>query len=99
MVPRRHQPSDKEIVQAVAAVPPPSAVPPDEPEIYPDGLLVVQRSHLSRDRPPEGVHVVYRKALVKWLERQPAMLDPGAVERIFAAARRSTTWQTAITRR
>lgn len=44
---------------------------------------------------PDGVHVVYRRALVKWLERQPELLDQGAVERIYEAARRSTTWQTA----
>lgn len=48
---------------------------------------------------PEGVHVVYRKALVRWLERQPELLDQGAVERIYEAARRSTTWQTATARR
>lgn len=48
---------------------------------------------------PEGVHVVYRKALVKWLERQPELLDEGAIERIYEAARRSTTWQTALPRR
>ena len=41
---------------------------------------------------PEGVHVVYRTALVKWLERQPELLDQRAIERIYEAARRSTTW-------
>ncbi|MBX9245827.1 NERD domain-containing protein [Actinotalea ferrariae] len=48
---------------------------------------------------PEGVHVVYRKALVKWLQRQPEQLDEATVERIYVAARRSTTWQTATAQR
>jgi hypothetical protein len=47
---------------------------------------------------PEGVHVIYREALAKWLERQPRLLDQSAVERIYEAARRSTTWQTTTTR-
>lgn len=41
---------------------------------------------------PEGAHVVYRRALAKWLGRQPELLEQDAVDRIFDAARRSTTW-------
>jgi len=41
---------------------------------------------------PEGAHVVYRRALAKWLGRQPELLEQDAVDRIFEVARRSTTW-------
>lgn len=45
--------------------------------------------------PPTGVHVVYRRALAKWLRERPAALPDDAVEQVFQAARRSTTWQPA----
>ena len=41
---------------------------------------------------PEGAHIVYRRALAKWLGRQPDLLEQGIVDRIFEVARRSTTW-------
>ena len=41
---------------------------------------------------PEGAHVVYRRALAKWLQRRPELLEQVVVDRIFEAARRSTTW-------
>lgn len=41
---------------------------------------------------PEGARVVYRKALARWLEAQPDVLGEDAVDRVFEAARRSTTW-------
>lgn len=42
---------------------------------------------------PEDVHVVYRMALARWLRDRPSVLTDARVEAIFAAARRSTTWQ------
>lgn len=44
--------------------------------------------------PPDGVHVVYRRALAQWLRQQPTVVPDADIARIFAAARRSTTWRT-----
>lgn len=41
---------------------------------------------------PVGVEVVNRMRLVKWLRARPESLDGRAVEVVFEAARRSTTW-------
>lgn len=40
----------------------------------------------------EGAEIVYRRRLVPWLRRQAETLQPDQVDRIFEAARRSTTW-------
>lgn len=42
---------------------------------------------------PEGARVVHRRRLVRWLRRQPAIFDELLIDRLFDAARRSTTWQ------
>jgi Nuclease-related domain len=42
---------------------------------------------------PADVHVVTRMRLARWLRARPVVLTDPQVEAIFAAARRSTTWQ------
>jgi len=42
--------------------------------------------------PPTDVHVVNRRALAEWLRERPAVLTDDAIDAVFAAARRSTTW-------
>ena len=42
---------------------------------------------------PEGAGAVHRRRLVSWLRRQPGVVDQTSVDRLFDAARRSTTWQ------
>ena len=43
---------------------------------------------------PDGVRVVPRFQLVRWLRRQPEVLDDVTIAAIYEAARRSTTWGT-----
>lgn len=43
--------------------------------------------------PPDEVYVIYRRALVSWLRGRPGVLSEVDVDRIYAAARRSTTWR------
>lgn len=48
--------------------------------------------------PPEEVHVIYRRALSEWLRGRPSVVTDADVDRIYAAARRSTTWRTSTNR-
>jgi len=41
---------------------------------------------------PEGVHVLNRYQLGRWLRRQPEVLDEATIAAVHEAARRSTTW-------
>lgn len=43
--------------------------------------------------PPEEVHVIYRRALTQWLRERPGVVSEVDIARIYAAARRSTTWR------
>ena len=56
-------------------------------------IIVVMASSLNVKAKPEGVEVVARKQIVKWLSRRPVTLTPEAVDRIFAQARRDVTWK------
>ncbi|WP_223147804.1 nuclease-related domain-containing protein [Actinotalea sp. JY-7885] len=57
------------------------------------GVVVpVGAADITIKKAPEGAHVVYRRAIGKWLERRPEVLDLEAIDRVFEAARRSTTW-------
>ncbi len=59
-----------------------------------DGVVVaVSAQDITIRTAPQGAHVVYRRALAKWLRRQPELLDEDVITAIFKAARRSTTWQ------
>ena len=42
---------------------------------------------------PNGVYVMNRMRLAKWLQTFPDLLDDASIERIYDAARRSTTWR------
>jgi hypothetical protein len=49
--------------------------------------------------PPRDVAVVNRARLVKWLTSQPEVLDPDVVDKLFGAARLSTTWHQVLSPR
>lgn len=57
------------------------------------GVVVVVNagSFTIRERPVD-VEVLYRRQLRNWLQQQRWVLDQATVERIFDAARRSSTW-------
>jgi hypothetical protein len=57
-------------------------------------IVVVNADSFTIREQPVGVDVLYRRQLRRWLEKQPVMLEPTAVERIFEVARRSATWAT-----
>jgi Nuclease-related domain len=44
-------------------------------------------------QPPVDVVVINRMRLVKWLQARPETLELAAIEAVFEAARRSTTWR------
>lgn len=54
-------------------------------------VIVNPRSFIIKEQPSD-VHVVNRRRVRRWLTAQPAVLDEADVERIFNAARRSSTW-------
>lgn len=56
-------------------------------------VIVVVGGAVGGDHQPKGVTVVPVKKLAKWLRHQPPLLRPGTVEKLYAIARRSTTWQ------
>jgi hypothetical protein len=58
------------------------------------GVVVpVGADDVTIKQPPADVFVVNRMALAEWLRRRPPVLEDAAVEAIFEAARRSTTWR------
>ena len=56
-------------------------------------IIVVMASSMNVKAQPEGVEVVGRKRIAKWLSHRSVALTPEAVERIFDVARRDTTWR------
>ena len=56
-------------------------------------IIVVMASSMKVKAKPEGVEVVGRKLITKWLSSRPAVLTPDAVDRIFHHARRDLTWR------
>lgn len=59
-----------------------------------EGVIVAVRADaVTVKSPPDGVHVVPRIQVVRWLRRRTEVHSPAAVDAIYAAARRSTTWQ------
>ncbi len=61
-----------------------------------EGIVVpVGADGLVIKAPPRDAYVVNRMALAKWLRSRPELLDRDAVEAIYQAARRSTTWRPA----
>ena len=55
-------------------------------------IVFVDLEDITFKQMPSDVQVVTRMRLVRWLQSQPAVLDPAGVERILAAARQRTTW-------
>jgi hypothetical protein len=58
------------------------------------GVVVpVGADSLAIRNPPTDVHVVNRMGLVQWLRARAEEMDPAAVDAVYEAARRSTTWR------
>jgi hypothetical protein len=55
-------------------------------------VVIVGADDVRVARPPEGVEIIDRRHLLRWLTCQPHRLRSQHVEHIFAAARRSDTW-------
>jgi hypothetical protein len=55
-------------------------------------VVVVNADSFTIKEPPVDVKVLYRLQLRRWLREQSWVLDEASVERIFEAARRSSTW-------
>jgi hypothetical protein len=53
-------------------------------------IVCVNAERLTIKAPPNGVHILTRRGLRRWLRRQPERLAAG--EAIFDQARRSSTW-------
>ncbi len=58
-------------------------------------VIVVMADSLTVKEQPEGIHVLGRKKVAQWLSGEPMILEPDAVEAIYAVARRRQTWQPA----
>ena len=60
------------------------------------GVVVpVNAAEITVKTAPQDVTVVPRMQLHRWLRKQPVVLSDDQVEQVYAAARRSTTWQPA----
>lgn len=59
-------------------------------------IIVVVGADITRKADPDGVHVVYREALTRWLLKRPTRLTPETVDLVFAHARSSATWRQSI---
>ena len=56
-------------------------------------IVFVDLADFTVKQQPPDVHVINRRALLKYLRELPPILDPRAVEVIWANARWDTTWQ------
>jgi hypothetical protein len=61
--------------------------------VFCTGVVVVLADELTHKGHPEPVKVVGRKDIAGWLRRQPEALGSEQIATLYAAARRSTTWQ------
>ncbi len=55
-------------------------------------VIVVMANDLRIKGSPDGVTVIGRRRIAKWLVDQPPILTSGAVDEIYAVARRRSTW-------
>ena len=55
-------------------------------------VIVVMAEKLTIKAAPDGVHVVARRAIVKWLKARPPTLTPEGVAEIYQQARSTATW-------
>ena len=58
-----------------------------------EAVIVVMAEKLTIKAQPTDVHVVARKAIVKWLNSRPPTLTPEGVAEIYQQARSSATWK------
>jgi hypothetical protein len=66
-----------------------------ELRVHVEGLVVpVSAFDVTIKQPPDGVHVVPRMQLARWLLRHGDILTDTALDAVFDTARRSTTWRT-----
>jgi hypothetical protein len=56
-------------------------------------VIVVMAQSIKVKAKPEGVEVVGRKQITKWLSGRPPALTPEMVDRIYHHARRDITWR------
>ena len=56
-------------------------------------VIVVMAQSLTMKAKPDGVEVVGRKQITKWLSARPPVLTPEMVDRIYHHARRDITWR------
>jgi hypothetical protein len=63
--------------------------------VAPQPLIVVKGATrgFTVKAQPQGVRVLGSRQVKRWLKRRPPVLGPETVERIYEAARRSTTWR------
>ncbi len=55
-------------------------------------IIVVVGADITRKADPEGVHVVPREGLKRWLSKRPECLSADAVDAVFERARWDSTW-------
>ena len=58
-----------------------------------DPVIVVMAEKLTIKAPPDGVYVVARRAIVKWLKARPPTLTPEGVAEVYQQARSTATWK------
>lgn len=56
-------------------------------------IVFVDFDRFTAKQMPPDVHVTTRRRLAAWLRGLPVVLDDDGVEAIYAAARRTSTWQ------
>jgi hypothetical protein len=61
-------------------------------EVIAEPLVVIMANELKIKSLTEGVHVVGRKQITRWLLNQRQTLLPEEVDAIYAIARRRSTW-------
>jgi hypothetical protein len=62
--------------------------------VFVEGLIVtVNAADITVKSQPDGVTVVARMQVTKWLLRHGEVLTPPAIDAIYDVARRSTTWR------
>jgi hypothetical protein len=56
-------------------------------------VIVVMAEKLTIKARPVGVHVVGRRAIIKWLKSRPSTLTPEGIAEIYQQARSAAIWQ------
>jgi hypothetical protein len=56
-------------------------------------IIVIVGADITRKANPDGVHVVPREALKRWLDKRPQCLSDESVAAVFEHARWDSTWR------